>query len=62
MNAIVDVDLCIGCGLCTETCPDVFEMIVDVAIVTKKTVPSDSEESCRDTKDHCPVNAIAIQD
>ncbi len=22
----VDEDLCIGCGLCADTCPDVFEL------------------------------------
>ena len=24
MKAFVDKDLCISCGLCIETCPDVF--------------------------------------
>ena len=24
MKAVVDQDLCIGCGLCCGTCPDVF--------------------------------------
>jgi len=26
MKAIVDKDVCTGCGLCVDTCPDVFEM------------------------------------
>ena len=26
MKAIVDHDLCIGCGLCEETCPEVFRL------------------------------------
>ena len=60
MRAIVETDLCIGCCLCTELCPDVFAMSGDVAVVTQITIASDSEESCRDTRDQCPVNAITI--
>jgi ferredoxin len=29
MKAIVDKDLCIGCGLCVDVCPEVFEMNAD---------------------------------
>ena len=33
MKAIVDEETCIGCGLCAETCPEVFEMVDDKAHV-----------------------------
>ena len=26
MKAVVDRDLCIGCGLCEQTCPEVFRI------------------------------------
>jgi len=26
MKAAVDKDLCTGCGLCEDTCPEVFEV------------------------------------
>jgi ferredoxin len=58
MKAIVDANLCIGCCLCTEICPDVFTMSGDLAIVTKDPVPSDVEAACQDARDQCPVNAI----
>ena len=29
MKAIVDRDGCIGCGMCAEICPDVFEIADD---------------------------------
>ena len=36
MKVKVDADLCIGCGLCTETCPDVFEMDEDQGVAKVK--------------------------
>ena len=29
MKAKIDRDGCIGCGMCTEICPEVFEMADD---------------------------------
>ena len=29
----IDMDLCIGCGLCSELCPKVFELKDDKALV-----------------------------
>jgi len=47
MKAIVDADLCTGCELCVDTCPDVFEMDDDIAVVKVDVVPADSEECAR---------------
>ena len=33
MKATVDQAACIGCGLCANDCPEVFEMNADKAIV-----------------------------
>ena len=33
MRVTVDEETCIGCGLCAETCPEVFEMNDDKARV-----------------------------
>jgi ferredoxin len=61
MKAVVDKDACIGCGLCAETCPEVFEMDEDVATVKVEPVPPDAEASCKEAADACPVDAIEIQ-
>jgi ferredoxin len=56
----VDADLCTGCELCVETCPDVFEMEDDVAVVAN--ADGASEEEIQEAIDNCPVEAIGWRD
>lgn len=60
MKARVDQDTCIGCGLCVEMCPDVFEMDDDLAKVHADPVPVGAEDDCRKAAEGCPVEAIVI--
>ncbi len=62
MKAVVDKETCTGCGLCCDTCPDVFELEDGVAVVRVDEVPPESEASCREAAESCPVEAIAIKD
>ncbi len=57
----IDAELCVGCGLCVNISSDIFEMKDDKAIVKTKTVPAEGEESCKQSKDECPVEAIIIE-
>jgi ferredoxin len=61
MKASVDADLCTGCELCTQTCPDLFEMEDEVAKVTADPVPSSAEECAKQAAEECPVEAIKIE-
>jgi ferredoxin len=62
MKAIVDEETCIGCGLCAETCPEVFEMEDDKARVKMDEVPGNLTDSCREAAENCPVEAIRIEE
>lgn len=61
MKAVVDADLCTGCELCVDTCPDVFEMEDDIAIVIADPVPADSEDETREAAESCPAEAITVE-
>ena len=62
MKAKVDEDLCTGCGLCVDTCPEVFELPGDVAQVKVDTVPPEQEDCATEAAENCPVEAISIEE
>jgi ferredoxin len=54
-------DTCTSCGLCVDTCPEVFEMGDDMAQVTVDEVPEEHEEAVQQAADECPVEAIIVE-
>ena len=54
-------DSCTACGLCSDTCPDVFELGDEIAEVKVDEVPAEFEEAVQQAADECPVEAIIIE-
>ena len=60
MTVIIE-DTCTACGLCVDTCPDVFGMGPDIAQVIVNEVPAELEEAVQQAADECPVEAIIVE-
>ncbi len=59
MKVEVFDDLCISCGACINTCPDVFEWgDDDKAIAKVSEVPKDKEQCAHEAVEGCPTAAI----
>lgn len=59
MKFIVDNELCIGCGACESTCPEVFELVDEKSSVKLDPVPENYQENALSAEDGCPVGAIS---
>lgn len=53
-------DNCTACGLCVDTCPEVFRMGPEMAEVIVDEVPAELEDAVQQAADECPVEAITI--
>jgi ferredoxin len=61
MKPVVDRDLCIGCGLCQDTCPEVFLLEDDgLAHVINESPGHELYGQIREAAEICPVEAITI--
>lgn len=61
MKTFVNED-CIGCGLCVNLCPEVFEFNDDgLSEATVDVVPENLEDQVKQAIDECPVAAIETE-
>jgi ferredoxin len=64
MKALIKSDVCIGCGLCVDICPEVFVMDGEANVAKTKLdrVPAELKEKCSEAATNCPVEAIIIEE
>jgi ferredoxin len=62
MKAFVDRSGCIGCGLCAETCPEVFRMDDEGIAEVYAEVDSSLKDTAEEARDGCPVSVISLED
>ncbi len=57
---VVDTQECIGCGLCAEFCPEVFEIQDEKSVV----IGPDKCDTCdiEEAVSSCPVEAITLEE
>jgi len=57
-NPHVDPDLCIGCGLCADLCPEVFVMNDDGLA---EAIEEETDNPCaQEAANSCPTDAITL--
>lgn len=54
----IDSATCVGCGLCEQSCPEVFEVQGDGIAHTKGA--SCGLHNLQEVADQCPVNCIKV--
>lgn len=57
----IDEDACTACGLCEDTCPEVFE-VDDVASVKEDADFNEFEEEIKEAAEECPTEAIVVEE
>jgi ferredoxin len=63
MVAKVNQETCIGCGVCVDQCPEVFELNDDGCAITQvDKVPAELKAKCREASANCPVDSITLED
>jgi len=62
MKASIDKSGCIGCGLCVDTCPNVFAMADDGTAEVVAQPGVDDKALALEAADNCPVSVITIED
>lgn len=60
MKVNVNQELCTGCGVCVESCPEAFEMAGDKAKAKAPEIAQELAQNCKNAASDCPVEAISV--
>ncbi|MFH1877409.1 MAG: ferredoxin [Candidatus Omnitrophota bacterium] len=60
MRAVVDAEKCIGCGLCVQIAPDIYQMDGDIAVSIVNNISEKQLEDAENAAAQCPVEAITV--
>ena len=55
----IDQEACIGCGVCSDLCPDLFELGDEKATVTNE--HPDNLDCAKEAAESCPTEAIHVE-
>lgn len=62
MKVRVDPELCTGDEICTQVCPEIFEMEGDKAIAKIEEVTDALKQCAKEARDSCPSEAIIVEE
>lgn len=62
MHAEINREGCIGCGICADTCPEVFRMDDDNKAEAYAAITPDVVDAANEAAESCPVSVITIVD
>jgi len=52
---------CTACNLCVDTCPEVFDLPGDIAVVKEGVDYSEYEDEIKEAAESCPVEVIQFE-
>ena len=62
MKAVIDRSSCLGCGLCTEICPQVFRLADDGLSEAYAQIGALDLSAAEEARDNCPASVISLTD
>ncbi len=62
MKTCINRELCIGCELCTNLFPNIYEMDGDIAVAIIGDIPAELDDEVLEAQEDCPTGAIHLEE